>query len=100
MESLPVWPPPEPPDSWTHKNPLGVAEVDAVVMGGEEGLVMDAVKKEGKETYPCREVESEWWPLRIHLPGSQFQLGARWAKWLRIPQVGAGQPRSRRSRAT
>ena len=59
MGSLPVWLPQNPPDSWTRKNPLGVAEVDAVVMGGE-GLVMDAVKKEGKETYPCREVESEW----------------------------------------
>ena len=52
--------PQNPTDSWTRKNPLGEAEVDAEMMGGEEGLVMDAVKKEGRETYLCREVESEW----------------------------------------
>ena len=41
-------------------NPLGVAEVDEVARGGEEDWVRDAGKKEGKETYPCREVESKW----------------------------------------
>ena len=52
--------PQNPPDSWTRNNLLGVAEVDVVVMGVEEDLVTDAVKKDGKEMYPCREVESEW----------------------------------------
>jgi len=37
-----------------------VAVVDVVVVGVEEDLVTDAGKEDGKETYPCREVESEW----------------------------------------
>ena len=60
LGSLPVWPPLEPPDSWTRNNLLGVAVVDVVVVGVEEDLVTDAGKEDGKETYPCREVESKW----------------------------------------
>ena len=60
MGSLPVRPPPEPPDSWTRNNLLGVAVVDVVVVGVEEDLVTDAGKEDGKVTYPCQEVESEW----------------------------------------
>ena len=60
MGSLPVWPPVDPPNELTHNDLLGGAVVGAVVVGVEEDMVTDEGKEDGKEAYPCREVESEW----------------------------------------
>ena len=52
--------PQSPPDGLTHNDLLRVAVVDVVVVGVEEDMVTDEGKEDGKEAYPCREVESEW----------------------------------------
>ena len=44
----------------TRNDLLGVVVVDVVVVGVENDMVTDEGKEDGKETYPCREVESEW----------------------------------------
>jgi hypothetical protein len=51
---------PRTPDDMTHNDLLGVVVVGVVVVGVEEDMATDEGKEDGKETYPCREVELEW----------------------------------------